>query len=191
MPFSGPSPGQDDTSRLRRAADAGDRSALGRLMALNVGKLRRWAHGRLPRWTRTIADTSDLVQDAIVRTLGLDRQLRVGAPGALQAYLRQAITNRIADQHRTIARRGIGQPLDEQRPSGDLSPLDQASQAELEARYRAAVSRLREGDQQLVVGHVELDYTVQQLAVLSGRSVPATRMALRRALVRLAQDLEG
>lgn len=190
MASTSPSPARDDTSDLRRAADAGDRSALGRLMALNVARLRRWAHGRLPRWTRTIADTSDLVQDAVVRTLGLDRQLRVGAPGALQAYLRQAITNRIADQHRTIARRGIAQPLDEQRPGDDLSPFDSAAHAELEARYRAAVSRLREGDQQLVVGHVELDYTVQQLAVLTGRTVPATRMALRRALVRLAQDLE-
>src|SRR5262245_66332393 len=62
---SSPSTTHDLVERIGR----GDATAFGRLLVRCLPALRRWAHGRLPRWTRTAADTSDLVQDALLRTL--------------------------------------------------------------------------------------------------------------------------
>jgi RNA polymerase sigma factor (sigma-70 family) len=179
----------DESTRLRTRAQAGDQSAIARLVAVNASRLRAWAHGKLPIWVRSFSDTSDLVQDAIARTFARREQIDIGASGALQAYLRQSVRNRIADEHRVVGRRGVAVALSEDRPAQEPSPFDVAASAELGEHYRAALKRLREGDQHLVIGHLELDYSIKQLALLSGRSIGATRMALRRALVRLATEM--
>src|SRR5690242_9499994 len=88
----------DTSSELAAAADAGDPGALAALLARIVPALRRWTHGRLPGWARSAADTSDLVQDAVLRTL---RRLDAFEPQgreALAAYLREAVRNRIVDE---------------------------------------------------------------------------------------------
>jgi len=59
----------------------------------------------------------------------------------------------------------------------------------MRARYRAALARLKPADQEVIVAHVELDYTHEQLACMLGRSRNAARMALRRAIGRLAARL--
>ena len=53
----------DATYQLLERARGGDREALDVLFARHIPMLRRWASGRLPRWTRDIADTQDLVQE--------------------------------------------------------------------------------------------------------------------------------
>jgi DNA-directed RNA polymerase specialized sigma24 family protein len=52
---------------LRRARD-GDSRALSTLLRRQRSALTRWARGRLPRWARHVADTADLVQDALLNT---------------------------------------------------------------------------------------------------------------------------
>jgi DNA-directed RNA polymerase specialized sigma24 family protein len=62
-------------SRVRQ----GDREALDRLLHRYVPALRRWATGRLPRWARDMAETEDLVQDTVLKSLrDEDRQAIVG-----------------------------------------------------------------------------------------------------------------
>ena len=54
--------------------------------------------------------------------------------------------------------------------------------SQTEARYRAALARLRPSDRRLVVARVELGYSLEQLAVLTNRArVDTARVALRRA----------
>ena len=54
-------------------------------------------------------------------------------------------------------------------------------------RYRSALKHLPRRDQRLIVGRLELGYSFGQLAAVDGRAGPdAARMALKRALVRLA-----
>ena len=155
-----------------------------------MGPLRRWARGRLPRWARTIADTADLVQEALVHTLRRLDDFEPQGHSALQAYLRRAVDNRINDEFRRIARRGLAGALDDGQPDGRPSPLDEAVARQTEARYRAALARLRPGDRRLVVGRVELGYSLEQLALLTNRSrVDTVRVALRRALERLALEM--
>jgi RNA polymerase sigma factor (sigma-70 family) len=69
------------------------------------------------------------------------------------------------------------------------SPLDELLADERQARYRAALARLRPRDHELIVAHVELDYTHQQLGCMTGRSPNAARMALERAIRRLAEEM--
>lgn len=177
------------SSRLLDQARVGDRTALGRLIGRCLPALTRWAHRRLPRWVRTAADTTDLVQDAVLRTLRQSRALDFRSRHALAAYLREAVHNRIHDEHRRIARRGVHVALSGTLVDRKPSPLDRALQQEQDARYRAALSRLSLRDRELIVAHVELGYTHAQLACMTGRSRNAARMALQRAVRRLAAHM--
>jgi RNA polymerase sigma-70 factor (ECF subfamily) len=175
--------------RLLDRARTGDRSALGRLVGRCLPALTRWAHRRLPQWLRTAADTTDLVQDAVLRTLRQSRALDVRSRRALAAYLREAVQNRIRDEHRRIARRGVHDTLADTLADRGPSPLDQTLTREQDARYRAALAQLSPGDRELIVAHVELDYTHAQLGCMTGRSPNAARMALERAVRRLAAQM--
>ena len=183
-------PGGQTSGRLLARARAGDRSALGLLLDRHLGPLQRWARGRLPRWARTMSDTADLVQEAVLNTIRRLDAFEPEGQGALRAYLRTAVDNRINDELRRIARRGPGELLDESAADSAPSPLDEAIGQETEARYRAALARLKPADRRLVVARVELGYTPQQLALMTGRRRPdSARIALHRALVRLADEM--
>ncbi|MGH7484462.1 MAG: RNA polymerase sigma factor, partial [bacterium] len=108
---SRPRPLQHNSRRFLAAARRADSSALGDLLRRSLPQLHRWTHGRLPPWARTAADTSDLVQDAILRTLGRLSAFEPRGRQALAAYLRAAVRHRICDEHRRIGRRGAASPL--------------------------------------------------------------------------------
>jgi RNA polymerase sigma factor (sigma-70 family) len=175
--------------RLLDRARVGDRTALGRLIGRCLPALTRWAHRRLPLWARTAADTTDFVQDAVLRTLRQSGTLDLRSRRALAAYLREAVHNRIRDEHRRIARRGVHGVLTDNLVDRQPSPLDRALTQEQDARYRAALARLSSKDRELVVAHVELGYTHAQLGCMTGRSRNAARMALERAVRRLAAQM--
>src|SRR5262245_60535817 len=97
MAPSGGLPEAESSLRLLERARAGDASALNILMGRYLPRLRRWASGRLPRWARDVADTQDLVQDVVLQTFKNIETFEPRSEGALQAYLRQSIVNRIRD----------------------------------------------------------------------------------------------
>jgi RNA polymerase sigma-70 factor (ECF subfamily) len=175
--------------RLIARAHGGDRTAIGRLVTRCLPGLRRWAHGRLPRWARTVTDTKDLVQDAVLGTLRQPDTLDLRSRRALAAYLREAVRNRIRDEHRRFARHGAHDAAPDSLVHPGRSPLDDVLARERHARYRAALARLRPGDRELIVAHVELQYSHAQLGCMTGRSVNAARMALARAIRRLAEQM--
>jgi RNA polymerase sigma factor (sigma-70 family) len=189
VPLPPPSTRQAFRHLMRRAQD-GDGSALHLLFAQHVGPLRRWARGRLPRWARTVADTADLVQEALVHTLRRLGEFEPQGHQALQAYLRRSVDNRIHDEFRRIARRGLASTLDEAHADSRPSPLEEAVAQQTESRYRQALARLRPADRRLVVARVELGYSLEQLALMTNRPrVDTARVALRRALERLALEM--
>src|SRR5690349_4039432 len=85
------------TADLLQRARLGDGDALNDLFARYLPSLRRWARGRLPRWTRDLRDTDDVVQETLVQTLKNIGDFQPRHEGALQAYLRQALMNRVRD----------------------------------------------------------------------------------------------
>jgi DNA-directed RNA polymerase specialized sigma24 family protein len=77
-----------------------------------------------------------------------------------------------------------------EEPDQAPTPLALAISAEEYARYRAALSRLKQDDQMLIVGRFELGYSYEQLRLVAGKStVDAARVALQRALARLVEEM--
>ena len=180
-----------DTSsaRLLGRAIRGDRSAREALFTRYRPWLRKVARGRLPRWARGVVDTSDLVQDTLHRTFTRLTSFQPRRDGALRAYLRLAVENRIRDELRRVMRRPDIVDLDDPQAlvGDDGSQLDRIIHEETWERYRSALKGLPRRDQRLIVGRLELGYSWAQLAAVIGVSSPdAARMALKRALVRLA-----
>lgn len=182
--------GLDSTIELVRQARAGGADALNRLFARCLPQLRRWASGRLPRWNRDLLDTDNLVQETIIRTVKHIATFEPRHDGALQAYLRQAVMNRIRDEIRRSGRAPASAELDENQPDRGASPLDEAIGVEAVERYEAALARLRPEEREAIVAKIEMDGTYQSVAqALGKRSPDAARMAVGRALLRLAEEM--
>ena len=150
----------------------------------------RWASGRLPRWARDLLNTDDLVQDAMLNSIRNLDHFEPRGDGALQAYLRQAVFNRIQDEVRRVQRRPMRTELDETEASPEPSPLEEAVGRDTLALYEAALQRLRAEDREAIVARVELGQSYRQVAVSLGKaSEEAAQMAVSRALVRLAKEM--
>ena len=109
---------------------------------------------------------------------------------AFQAYLRQALLNRVRDEIRRAQRRPAADPLDESRASSEPSPLEEAIGQEALSRYEAALERLRPEDREAIVVRIELGLPYAAAATALGKpSAAAAHMAVSRALVRLAQEM--
>jgi RNA polymerase sigma-70 factor (ECF subfamily) len=169
---------------------AGDARALDRLFARYVTPLRRFAHGRLPAASRDMLDTNDLVQDTLVATLKHIDAFHPQREGALLAYLRQAVVNRVRDEARRRARRPVASTLDDQVEGGEASPLDVAIGREAADRYEMALQRLKADEREILIARVELGMSFEEVAAATGRpSADAARKAVSRALLRLADEM--
>lgn len=187
-----PSNPLESTQELLSLVRQGDREALDRLFARCLPPLRRWARGRLPAAARGALDTQDLVQDTLVNSLRRLDQFDSRHEGALQAYLRQAVLNRIRDEARRFTRRPPAAELTDSFQSEAASPLDIAIGREGVARYEAALQRLRPSDREAIIGRLELQHDYQELAVILGKpNANAARVAVTRALARLMEQLDA
>ena len=181
----------EPTLELVVRARQGDRMAVEALLQRCLPPLKRWAHGRLPAAARGTLDTGDLVQEAALHAL---RRLDAFEPrhvGAMQAYLRMSVINRIRDEVRRIGRQPAAVALPEEHPSDVTSPLEVAIQAESYDRYREALTNLKPRDREMVVARVEMQWSLAEITQrLQMPSVDAARMAVTRALKRLAATMK-
>jgi RNA polymerase sigma factor (sigma-70 family) len=185
------SPGGESTFHLIARAQAGDRDAVERLFARHLKPLQRWARGRLPKWARDLSDTDDLVQDALTQTFRRLGDFEPQHVGALQAYLRQAVLNRICNELRRKGRQPQRTDVDEVLVESADSPLEEAIGREAVARYERALERLTPEDREAIIARVEMGYSYGEIAEALGKpSAEAARKAARRALARLAQEME-
>ena len=186
-----PQPGSDllSTLDLLERFKLGDQQAVALLVERSIPPLRRWARGRLPGWARGIAETQDLVQTALMRALPRLREFQARHPGALQAYLRQAVANHIRDEIRKAATRPAAE-LGESRPDPSPSPLEQAIGREAFDRYEAALATLRPGDREAIVARVELQQSYEEVAIaLQKPNANAARVAVARAVKNLVKAM--
>jgi RNA polymerase sigma factor (sigma-70 family) len=182
----------DTTFALLERARGGDAEALDRLFARHVKPLRRWISGRLPRWARDMADTDDLVQDTLLQTFKRIESFEPRRVGALQAYLRQAVLNRVRDELRRKGRRPDSTDLEGVDVAGDDSPIEEAIGREAVENYERALQRLKPEEREAIIARVELGYSYDELAEALGKpSKEAARKAAERALVRLAEEMKG
>jgi RNA polymerase sigma-70 factor (ECF subfamily) len=177
----------ESSVELIRRAQAGEGEALSELLERYLPDLRRWAHGRLPSFARDMADTHDLVQDAMKRTvLNFDR-FEYRGEGALRAYLHQAVVNLVYDHIRRAGRRPQQIELDERLSTSERSPLDRAIASETFERFEAALAQLSHEDQKAVRARLELGCSYDEVAAISGKpSADAARVAVARAVKKIA-----
>lgn len=180
-----------DTATLLGRARAGDRSALEALFDRYGPELTRFAHGRLPRWARDLADTPDLVQETLLQTFRHLAQFEWRGEGALRAYMRQAVMNRIRDELRRHNRHPQRATLpDDVRQPGPNS-LDAVIAQESVDRYERALAQLKDTDRDLIVARFELSLSYAEIAESTRReSANSARMAVARALVRLTELMD-
>jgi len=179
------------TADLLHRARLGDVDAVNELFARYLPSLRRWARGRLPQWTRDLRDTDDIVQETLVQTLKNIEAFQPRHEGALQAYLRQALVNRVRDEVRRVSRHGVTAEIVDEHADAAPSPLEQAIGHEALTRYEGALARLRPEEREVIIARVELGQSYQQIAAGHGKaSADAARMAVSRALVRLAEEMD-
>lgn len=180
----------NSSGELLDRAKRGDRAALDELVERYLPALRRWASGRLPRRVRDIADTADLLQDTLLQTFKRIDGFVPEGDGALFAYLRQAVLNRIRLEFRRERARPPRADLDSRHPDASPSPLDHAVAAELWTHYEVALERVSEHDRHLIVARLERGRSYAQIASGTGRpNANAARSAVVRALMRLADEM--
>ena len=155
-------------------------------------RLRRWAHGRLPQWARDGLDTQDIVQDSLLRTFSRLEHFDNRADGALHAYLRQVVSNRISDELRRAAAKPPALPLDFDRASLAPSPIETLIGKESLERYERGLRLLKPADREAVIARVEMGCSYREIAdALDKPTANAARMAVERALIRLAIAMES
>ena len=179
------------TMELITLAKGGDGGATEALLERCLPPLKRFAHGRLPIAARGALDTDDIVQNVVIQWLKRLPHFEPRQVGALQAYLKHSVVNRIRDEVRRITRQPPPVGLPENLRSEAPLQEEVAIQAEAYSLYLRALSTLRPRDRALIVARIEMQWRFAEIAQrFNITSVEATRMAVTRATRRLNTALE-
>ena len=182
--------GMTNTIELLERFKKGDEEAVSLLVERSIPPLKRWARGRLPQWARSLAETQDLVQNAVLRALPHLKTFEAKHPGALQAYLRQAVNNHIRDEIRKVKVRPAGHRALGRSARRGASPLERAIGQQSLERYEAALKSLRPVDREAIIARVELQQSYDEIAIALGKpTADAARMAVVRALRNLLKAM--
>ena len=182
-------PNTETTHALVLRAKAGDPAALDELCARYLPRLRRWAHGRLPAWSRSALDTDDLVQETLTRVARRIESFDPRHEAAFQWYLRRALANRIRDEVDRAKGKSV-ETLESGKPSPGPSPLEELIGTDLLERYEAALLKLKSEDRNAIIARVEMEMTWSEVAEALGKnSSESAQMTVKRALVRLAREM--
>lgn len=185
MDTTDPRPLMSTATLVRRVHD-GDDTARAALLDRCLPRLRRWARGRIPDAVRGLADTDDLVQTTVVRTLDRIQRVEPGPSGSFLAYMRQVLLNAVRDELRRQQRRprhaplgdGTGEVADVGGPARDPTVL---------AAYERGLAEITPEQRDAVVLRVEFGMSFQEIADELGLpSANAARMRVARGLAELS-----
>lgn len=183
-------PSPEETVRLLGRIRAGDSRALDDLLARILPRLRRWAHGRLPRASRGMLDTGDIVLTVAAKAARHFAALDVNASADLTYYLRQAVRNEIASQWRKADRTPMETTLGDALPADVMSPVELLLGAERIRRYEQGLAALTPKARTAIISFYELGYSHAELArTLGVASEGAARVALHRAVKQLTAEV--
>lgn len=176
---------EESSLSLLARARQGDTVALEALMGRYLSRLQRWASGRLPARARPLIDTDDVVQDALFNTFRRLDHFEPRHHGALLAYLREAVANRIRNEVRRTAPDVDPATDPELLPSEVPSVLDQVVSRQAFESYEQALSQL-DDNRSAIIGRFEMGYSYDALArALNRPSSEAARKLTERAVRRL------
>ena len=171
----------DDTLVARLGA--GDPAALAEMIDKHGPALMRFA----THFLRSAADADEVLQEVFLRA---DRAIRKGTrPERLDAWLFRITVNRCRSRRRRWWPFVSGEVADRAIERATTSPTDEslAWREEITVALAALSIPLREA---FLLKHVQgLEY--QEMAVVTGASVPALKMRVARACDQLRERLKG
>lgn len=181
----------ESTRTLLLALRNGDLAARERLIERCLPLLQRWAHGRLPRHGRSVAETDDLVQVSLLRALNQLERFESDRPGALLAYLRRILLNLVREELRRSGRRpGADRPADG-LPDPGADALECAIGQQTLDAYEHALEHLTDKQRNAVILRLEFDMTYPEIAAeLDAESSDAARMLVARGVAELARRMQ-
>jgi RNA polymerase sigma-70 factor (ECF subfamily) len=189
-PVSGAELPAESTHELVTRFRLGDETAWSELLARYDAPLRRSVRGRLPQAARGLTDTDDMVQEATLNVLRRLPLIELRFPGALLAYLRRSVQNRLVDERRRAARTIPPAPLRDEHVTPQASPLDHALDRDRRRRFRTALQTLSPRDRRAVVLRLETGASYDAIAEALGcPTANAARVTVGRALHRLAHQM--
>ncbi len=173
----------EPTEQLLRRIRGGESAARQALYERCLPLLQRWAHGRLPKRARDIAETDDLVQVTLLRALNHLSEFETSGSGSFLAYLRHILLNEVRAEFRK-RQRGIEKIDIETLVLADesASVIEQLVGQERLRSYETALASLDRSDQELVVMRLEFGLAYQEIALEVGATPDAVRMRVTRAL---------
>jgi RNA polymerase sigma factor (sigma-70 family) len=176
----------ESTHELVQRAKAGDGRSLDQLFTRYRPRLREWAHGRLPRHARGLADTDDLVQQTMLKVVRNFKQFTPDHPEGFNHYLRLTIHNAVRDEIRRARRQPTREELDSRHPGHDRSPLEEMIDSRRIRRYESALAQLSTVERDAVVARIEFGFTHGELAAALGKRTPDTaRKVFQKAMAKL------
>ncbi len=162
--------------------------ARNRLMEVLIPRLTAWARGRLPAYARGRLDTDDLVQVTLIRALTHLDGFEPRYEGALMAYLRTTLMNRIRDELRRVKRAPEDDKLAKLMGPSPADPLEEAIGHDAAEQYERGLMQLSDKQREAILLRVEFGYTYEQIAeAMESPSTAAARMQVVRGLERLAE----
>jgi RNA polymerase sigma-70 factor (ECF subfamily) len=195
-------PDSGATRRLLAAVRAGDRAALGDLLARHRPAMRDLVALHLDPRAAARADPSDVVQEAQADMARRIDDYLAREPMPFHLWARKTAYERLLDLHRNHLRRGrraVGREAHRPDRSSLLlarpllaagpSPSQEAEANELAERVARAVGGLPEADREvLLLRHAE-GLPFGEVALLLGVDPAAARKRFGRALIRLQKAL--
>ena len=153
-----------------------------------LAPLRPALHGYCRRLSGNLWDAEDLVQETLLRAFQHLADFVPRCDGAFLLYLRRILVNLVRDLARREKRAPRPDALEVDPPGGAPTPVEEAVGRETWERYREAVERLSEKQEQAVVLFVECGMEFPEIAQAIGSpSGHAARMVVARGLERLAE----
>lgn len=172
--------------RIRGGDDRAREILYGRL----IPGLRRWARGRLPAHARDLAETDDLVQVAVVRSLSRIEEFDHRREGAFLAYLHRILLNCIRDEFRRSKRLPDTEPLPDELSVDRPELIERTFGTGVLEDYEKALGELSDDQREAVMLRLEFGFSFPEIAEALGKpSANAARMVVTRALVRVAERM--
>jgi RNA polymerase sigma-70 factor (ECF subfamily) len=194
-----------DSQRLLRRAQAGDNSALGKLLERYNSYLTLLARLQIDRRLRGKVDASDLVQETFLEAHRDFAQFRGTTPEEWAGWLRQILATNVANQVRrylgTRARdvrlerrlavelEASSQALDRGLAASQSTPSQQAARREQALLLAEALQQLAEGYREVIILRQLQGLSFPEVSRRMGRTLDSVKNLWARALARLSQLL--
>jgi RNA polymerase sigma-70 factor (ECF subfamily) len=189
-----------DWSDSVAGAARGDAEAIEALLASNLPRLRAYVRLRMGAQLRAKESASDLVQSACREVLSHLDRFQFGSEAGFRRWLFTTAARKIADRldYYRAEKRAVEREAGTLDPDADLgalyadflTPSADLDMKEAVARLEAAFDRLSDEHREVITLSRLVGLSHREVGAAMGRSEPASRMLLFRALSHLAAELD-